>query len=205
MPRSLASRFKTNVRPDGSLELTSFDASDYDASTLEIPAEIRGRPVKALGDFFSADSDKTLTSVRLPAGLERIGDRAFADCACLSSLVFPSSLEEVGVEAFEGCSALTQIVIPANVREIDFGAFARCAALRNVALPNGLETIENLAFSDCAALREVRVPASVKELDPSAFDACSDALTLVVDAGSEAERFAKNAGIRFRIADDRNA
>ena len=335
MPRSLASRFKTNVLPDGSLELTSFDATDYDASTLEIPAEISGRPVKALGDFFSADSGKTLTSVRLPAGLERIGDCAFADCKRLSSLVFPSSLAEVGGEAFEGCSALTQLVIPANVREIDFGAvarcaalakidvapenprfrsvdgvlfdaetktllafppggsercvvpngveriaygafefsprlaeivlpasvrsvgayafyecsdltairfpaalcelgysafyrcealrqvefapdanglktlpgkaFARCAALQNVALPNGLETIENLAFSDCAALREVRVPASVKSLDPSAFDGCSAALTLVVDAGSAAERFAKNAGIRFPIADEADA
>ena len=463
MPRSLASRFKTNVLVDGSLELTSFDATDYDAPTLEIPAEISGRSVKALGDFFSADSGKTLTSVRLPAGLERIGDCAFADCKRLSSLVFPSSLAEVGVEAFEGCSALTQLVIPANVREIDFGAFARCAALakidvvpenrrfrsvdgvlfdaetktllafpagndatvyvvpdgveriaakafygaerlveirlpaslrdvgveafgacasltqivipegvkrvgdrafsdcsalsalrfpaslktlgdepfvgcaaltkidvapenprfrsvdgvlfdaetkallafppggpercvvpngveriaycafefsprlaeivlpesvrsvgayafyecsgltairfpaelcelgysafyrcealrqvefapdanglqtlpgkafarcaalQNVALPNGLETIENLAFSDCAALREVRVPASVKSLDPSAFDGCSAALTLVVDAGSAAERFAKNAGIRFQIADKADA
>ena len=51
MPRSLASRFKTNVLADGSLELTSFDATDYDAPTLEIPAEISGRSVKRSAIF----------------------------------------------------------------------------------------------------------------------------------------------------------
>ena len=175
MPRTLVSRFKTNVLADGSLELTSFDATDYNASSLEIPAEISGRPVKALGDFFSADSGKTLTSVRLPAGLERIGDCAFADCKRLSSLVFPSSLAEVGVEAFEGCSALTQLVIPANVREIDFGAFARCTALAKIDVAP-----ENTRFR---SVDGVLFDAETKTL--LAFPAGNDATVYVVPDGVE--------------------
>ncbi|MBQ8284952.1 MAG: leucine-rich repeat domain-containing protein [Thermoguttaceae bacterium] len=175
MPRSLASRFETNVRPDGSFELTSFDATDYDASTLEIPAEIAGRPVKALGDFFSADSGKTFAAVRLPSGLERVGDCAFAGCARLSSLVFPSSLEEVGVEAFEGCSALTQLVLPSNVREIDFGAFARCAALAKIDVAP-----ENPRFR---SVDGVLFDAETKTL--LAFPAGNDATVYVVPDGVE--------------------
>lgn len=129
---SANSPFETTVLPDGSLELSAIAASAYESPTLDVPAKIDGRPLKALGEYLFVGDGKNLTKVRLPDGLERIGDSAFGDCEKICELAVPASVREIGVEAFEGCSSLTQLVIPANVREIGFGAFARCARLAKI-------------------------------------------------------------------------
>ncbi|MBR4976171.1 MAG: leucine-rich repeat protein, partial [Thermoguttaceae bacterium] len=96
MPRAFESRFTVTFRPDGSLNLVSFDATDYDASTLEIPAQISGRPVKALEIVFSETDDLELESIILPDGLERVNDGTFESCDKLKKIVIPASVREIG-------------------------------------------------------------------------------------------------------------
>ncbi len=50
--------------------------------------------------------------------VNRIGDRAFADCECLTSITLPDSIISIGDKAFEGCSNLTAAYFSGNAPEI---------------------------------------------------------------------------------------
>ena len=195
MSRSLESRFAVTFRPDGSLEVVSFDATGYNASTLEIPAEISGRPVKAVKIIFSETDDLELESIVLPDGLERVDDGMFEYCNKLNKIVIPEGVREIGKGAFASCSALTQVVIPAGVRKIGYNAFASCSALTQVVIPASVREIGESAFSHCSALTQVVIPASVREIGESAFERC-DALRNV-DVSPENPRFKSVDGVLF--------
>ena len=55
-----------------------------------------------------------LTSLTLPAGITKIGDRAFYDCSGLTSLTLPAGITSIDYEAFLGCSGLTSIYVYAE-------------------------------------------------------------------------------------------
>ncbi|MBQ2788862.1 MAG: leucine-rich repeat protein [Thermoguttaceae bacterium] len=70
-------------------------------------------------------------------------------------------------------------------------AFERCFSLLSVTLPESLQTIGNLAFFGCSSLCSVSLPG-----DDAFADSSSD-LTLRGAAGSYAEKYARENGIRF--------
>ena len=95
-----------------------------------------------------------LTSVKLPAGLKRIDEGAFAGCTSLVEVVMPSTLTAIGDYAFAGCSALSSVTLPASVEQVGAGAFMRCLSLTSfeVEPSSRLTTIEPTALMDCPAL-----------------------------------------------------
>lgn len=111
------------------------DPSDYikiveplkNQKVVEIPAEIEGVPVKAIGDYAFFHYRKILSSFTrptskmeqliLPDTLEKIEEYAFYQSVRLKTLELPASLIQVGNYAFAGCTGLTQLTI--NVNESD--------------------------------------------------------------------------------------
>ena len=83
---------------------------------LEIPAQIDGLPVVAIGDGAFAALEE-LAGVVVPEGVVSIGDNAFAQCARLQSVSLPQSLERIGSAAFSGC-ALSDIALPESLRSL---------------------------------------------------------------------------------------
>ncbi len=102
----------------GEVTITGYTGND---TTLTIPAEIEGYPVKAIGDnafeagsfeivtlegnietigAFAFDSCKLLRTLRLCHGVTYIGEGAFAFCRGLESLSFTYSVKEIGWRAF---------------------------------------------------------------------------------------------------------
>ena len=75
-----------------------------------------------------------LTSVTIPAGVQRIGNWAFHSCssANLTSITIPSSVQTIGELAFSGCSYLSSFTIPASVTSIGSDAFWHCFNLSDV-------------------------------------------------------------------------
>ena len=67
---------------------------------IEVPAEIDGVPVRALG-VLSFRSCKNLHAILLPDGLEEIGKCAFGQLNNLSWTEIPSTVKTLGAEAFE--------------------------------------------------------------------------------------------------------
>ena len=89
------------------------------------------------------------------------------------------------------------LTLPKKLTRIGEGAFENDSRLLAVTIPSGVTAIESSAFANCGSLWSVRVPATVKTIGSLAFDRANSHLTLIVDAGSQAEQFAMRNGIRY--------
>lgn len=96
-------------------------------------------------------------SVRIGAGIERIGSCAFANCAYLTEVVFDGTdLKEIGWGAFYNCNHLRNLSLPAQLRKIETIAFADCASLTSVKIPDQCH-VEDQAFVNCSDLQSLEV------------------------------------------------
>lgn len=111
---------------------------------LEIPGEIKGKPVVAIDPQAFANS--SILTAKLPGTTEVIGDCAFINCLNLNSIILPEGLKTIGERAFEKCSSLV-----------------------TVELPQSLETIGNFAFKDCILLCDISVPDGLRNAGTDAF------------------------------------
>ena len=94
----------------------------------------------------------TIVSIRIPAAVTAIGDRAFADCPDLEKVEIPpsSSLLTIGAAAFENCARLNDVgTLPASLKTIGNYAFAR-TAIRTLHFPptSGVSEIGTGAFDE---------------------------------------------------------
>ncbi len=150
---------------------------------------------------------ESLVYIQLPTTLKSIGYEAFA-MTSLSSIKLPQGLETIETDAFLGCPQLEEIEIPASVsrigeiqNDVTFGAFACCESLRNIhvaeeneyytsiggvlfnksqtkllqypagkedveyQIPDGIGRIAHCAFEYSQSLRKVILPASVDTIE----------------------------------------
>lgn len=108
-----------------------------------------------------------LMNVKIPAGVNKIGEAAFKGCSRLKSVTLPDGVMVIEMEAFEGCISLENVVIPRSVRSIKEAAFKGCSKLTSVKIPASLRELpypmfdgNNGAFADCRNLREILVEKS---------------------------------------------
>ena len=71
------------------------------ATQVNVPAEIDGYAVTALGDSLFKNTD--ITSVTLPASVTAIGWFAFYGCGALQSVTLGEAVSTIGYAAFDGC------------------------------------------------------------------------------------------------------
>ena len=138
---------------------------------------------------------RNLKDVSFPKGVKEIGTYAFG-CSAIVDLVLPEGLEVIGETAFGYSHKLKTVEIPASVRSIGDSAFYNCDALHTVTIHEGAESIGYHCFSNCPSLTEIHIPASVGSIDEYAFED-SEKVVIYAPAGSYAETFAAENGIRF--------
>ena len=204
------SDFNVDLTKDGTgVVITGYTGKQ---AAVTIPAKIQGYPVKEIGaEAFSlggeisratsreynapieidAGTSTRLTSVTIPAGVERIGggaffrqpltsvniptsvtfigNAAFTGCSSLAAVNIPANVTAVGWRAFQGCSSLTTITIPASVTSIGDRVFLNCSKLATVNFSEGLVEIGSEAFNGCSALKTVKLPNSLTKLGSSVF------------------------------------
>lgn len=115
-----------------------------------------------------------LTEIKLPKGLTKIGNRAFADCSLLQLDALPDGVTEIGSEAFSNCPRVTISTLPYALKTIDSNAFHRCTGIRSITANENLESIGNGAFSYCSMLETVDLSASkLTEIGASVFSGCN--------------------------------
>lgn len=124
--------------------------------------------VEAIGE--EAFAGRGVRAVELPGGLRRIGMRAFQKCARLEELDLPDSVEQIGVEAFNGCTALRRVRFGAGLQAIQARAFWHCIVLTEVALPAGAALVGSRAFECCSALQTVTLHNPGVQVDEYAFN-----------------------------------
>ncbi|MBQ2017868.1 MAG: fimbrillin family protein, partial [Alistipes sp.] len=95
----------------------------------------------------SAFSGTNISSLQLPAKLERLGDGVFSACKFLAgSLSLPETLVEIGSSCFSGCSMLTgTLTIPSKLKVIRDNCFCGCNFSGDLIIPEGIEKIESAA------------------------------------------------------------
>jgi len=116
--------------------------------------------------------DKSITSMKLPAGLTSLGEYSFYKCRSLTSIALPASLTRIDQGAFSGCISLTTIALPASVTILGPFAFYKCERLTTINLPAGLTSIGAYAFYDCFSLTSIALPASTTDVFENALAGC---------------------------------
>lgn len=153
---------------DFTFDAASNTITGYTGSSarLEIPAEIDGVPVKAIGEN-AFSGCYSIYYVTIPEGVETVGDQSFRQSSNLAYVSFPSTLKTIGEQAFlnaqietaawkEGLEEIgaqafcydheKYLTLPSTVRVIGDGAFenARCEELH---LSGDMEKIGSRAFA----------------------------------------------------------
>ena len=153
---------------------------------------------------FNSGCDYSLSSVKIPKSVTKIGSEAFRGCRKLESIEIPDSVKEIGEKAFRG-SHLASVVIPDSVTKIGDKAFVYTdinelshplltikngIAIKdgtvlysanytsNVTLPDGVTKIGSKAFWELYNLCSMVIPDSVTEIDRDAFYECDYLCTL---------------------------
>lgn len=107
----------------------------------------------------------------IPDGVEEICAQAYEKLGSLTEVRFPHSLKKIGEKAFAG-TGLRQLDLPVGLAEIGAQAFSFCRSLSDVNLYDGLRVIGEQAFEGCP-IRDVYIPASVEILGGNSFLAIS--------------------------------
>lgn len=147
------------------------DGDDY-IYGLEIAGRYKLIPKEAfrLGGY--AEKSKDVLQIDIRKGIKEIGEYAFADRPALKKVMLPFTLTIIGD-----------------------GAFANCLSLESITIPEKVEEIGENAFSNCPSLSGVYIPASTESIGENAFD--RDTITLTVESGSYAERWARDNGYAY--------
>ena len=88
----------------------------------EVPAEIDGMPVKAIGEYACQWRDG-IKSLTLPEGITKIGQGAFQGNRRLETLTLPKSLKEIADYAFRNCDSLETVQYLSGRKNVKHGCF----------------------------------------------------------------------------------
>lgn len=162
-------------------------------SEVVTPKGIARKEVREIGDY--AFTHSKVQRITVSEGVQVIHRYAFSWCGQLTSISLPDSVKEMEEGVFVDCVKLTSVPLPKKLKEINASLFAGCSRLTEIVIPGKVKTIGSNAFSCCENLESVVIPASVEEIDKWAFSNCPK-LTIHAPAGSYAEQYARENGIR---------
>ena len=133
------------IRDDGSAMITDYSGKFMEGEyEFNIPSEINGHPVTAIGDGALRDSAAKIVGITLPSTIKEIGNRAI-DCRYLKYLKLNDGLEVIKDYAIDCGDILETLVIPDSVKYIGDEAISG-EALKNITMPQNLEYIGKRIF-----------------------------------------------------------
>lgn len=144
-----------------------------------------------------------LENYRIPEGIKRIGEFAFARSG-LASVTIPEGVTAIGYGAFYHCDNLAEIEIPSSVTEIEPSAFAETKWLKEkkndrenpfvivgdgiliayggmgsqIEIPGSVKQIGAEAFKGNTQITGVSLPSSVTIIGEDAFAGCSNLVSI---------------------------
>ena len=136
-------------------------------------------------EYGAFNSCSNLTSLTLPAKLERIGyttgsysasyGGTFYNCKNLSgNLNLPPSLTYIGMYSFYGCQGLTgNLVLNDGIQYIGSGAFYGCSGFTgDLKIPEGVTVLDSQTFYGCSGLKGQLIMHDNLEINTEEFRGC---------------------------------
>ncbi len=170
--------------------LTEYGKTLDNATLVRFPGS-----VKVIEKITYKDDNKSIKTIQLQEGVEKIGLGAFSGFKALETINLPSTVKVIDSYGFRWCESLKNIAIPDGLTEIGRSAFggsgitsidlsktnatmgeavfSRCADLKSARLPSNLKKIPAETFSGCSSLSDFEFPAGVEEIGSSAFSHCA--------------------------------
>ncbi|MGN1240228.1 MAG: leucine-rich repeat protein, partial [Paludibacteraceae bacterium] len=176
--------------------------NSYSLQTLILPEGLTTIDYMAVADC------KYLTTIDIPAGVERIADGAFENCRSLNTIHFLGTevLTHIGNWAFYQCHELRNLTIPEGVTSIGLAAFYGCTYLQDLVLPASLENIEDNGFALCGQLRAMRVHAAEPpSVSSKTFESVSRSIPVTVPDAAVSAYKAAPVWQEFNIVGETNA
>lgn len=107
--------------------------------------------------------------IRIPKGVEIIGERCFFGKEQLKTVLCPDGLTDIREQAFSGCVTLQTIVLPPTLKTVEREAFAECKKLLKCNIPDTLDFIGEYAFRRCFTLQPFDPWPKNAKISPYAF------------------------------------
>lgn len=190
----------------------SLNAWVSDARHIYLPTDAR-----TLNGLF-ANTIMSGVSITIPKNVTEIGEWSFM-ASELAEIRFEkgSRLQSIGFNAFMN-GEITEIQLPEGLQVIERGAFSECYELKEITIPSSVRSIGESCFGLCTSLERVTILNSdttigecafpmeiinpdlgedeinMKDLDSNFI--INDQLTFVCHPGSNAEKYAKEHGVR---------
>jgi hypothetical protein len=184
---------------------------DPDEMSIIVPEKIEGKTVTVLGkDAFY--QHKNTISITLPYGLTTIEGSPFYRCYSLQDIVIPAGVKEITGNPFFRSSSLVNITVDldnAYYSDLDGVLFDKERTVllsypegrteEEYVIPETVQKISGDAFGYHTRLKRITILSNVTEFPDWNMFVFPDDITLLVESGSVAERYAKEYGLNFQI------
>lgn len=140
---------------DGTCSVSGI-GSCTDTEIVIPPVSPEGDSVTAIG-MKAFQNNKSITSILIPNGVTKIGNKAFYYCENLKSIQLSAQLESIEKQAFQGCKALEEITFPDGLTKLGEAAFGDCEKIQMVFIPKNVKAISYNPFMGCDSLYSIMV------------------------------------------------
>ena len=186
---------------------------DYEEDSIIIPEEIEGKPVKALGrDAFY--QHKNTVTITLPESLMTIDGSPFYRCYSMNEITIPSGVTEISSNPFFRCSALTEIRVALgntcysamdgvlfNADKTELISYPEGKLSESYTIPKSVKKLNIDSFGYETKLKRLTIPSNVVEFPDGSMFVFPEKITLIVESGSAAEKYAIDNELKYEIKD----
>ena len=184
---------------------------DYEEDSIIIPEEIEGKPVKALGrDAFY--QHKNTVTITLPESLMTIDGSPFYRCYSMNEITIPSGVTEISSNPFFRCSSLTEIRVASgntcysamdgvlfNADKTELIAYPEGKLSESYTVPKSVKKLNIDSFGYETKLKRLTIPSNVVEFPDGSMFVFPEKITLIVESGSVAEKYAIDNELKYEI------
>ena len=162
----------------------AFRCCSYLTGSLTIPNKITEIPTGAFSTYDWETGERGFNGVlKLPDGLQTIGDEAFAGASFKGELTIPKNVSVIGARAFKDTQLSGVLDLPSELISLGIEAFSGCWRLSGVVeIPENIVAVPSRLFYHCTGLEGVKLHKDVEVIESQAFLECYGIYSIVSEA-----------------------
>ena len=165
-------------------EATIIDVQTDISGEVVIPSSIEGNKVTAI-DTRAFDNCDKITTLKIPAGVNFIGEAAFEECTSLTKFIVAFGNKDYCTRdgvlfnkdtttliCYPPAKANTAYAIPDSVKKVDTAAIAYASRLEQITVADSVQSLGDQAFYQCTGLNQIAFGTGLTKIGAEAFAHC---------------------------------